>query len=136
MNTEAVKRSYGRCLRQGDFFTRFYNLFYNNSSEVEAFPSVAEADKQKKMIRHGTNLLIMFAADETGGKLGLQRIKNRNSYSDTELSPILYPHWKDTFMKVVKEFDSSLTDEIKFQWEEVIDKGVRYVSGVYEVETV
>lgn len=132
MDIENVKRSYGRCLNRGDFFDYFYDLFFDSHLDVKKMFVNTDLAEQKKLIRHGLNLIIIYAGGGFTGQIGLQRIQETHNRCNLNIHPDLYPYWRESLLQSVEHFDNTLTDQVKKEWNQVLDKGIQFIVGGYE----
>lgn len=79
-------------------------------------------DSQKRLLRQGVNLAIMFANDSAVGKNGIERKRKSHSKLSLNIPPDLYPHWKNNFIQAACEFSPEFSDELKKQW----DNGIAF----------
>jgi hemoglobin-like flavoprotein len=127
-----VQLSFGRCLAHGDLVQRFYDIFLESNPRVAPMFKHTDFEKQKGLLRHGLNLMIMFAKGDAAGQLGLQRLKKSHSKINLNIYPELYKYWQNSLIKAVSEFDRKFDDNIKNAWEEVISYGVDYIKSGYD----
>ncbi|UII23986.1 globin domain-containing protein [Fulvivirga ligni] len=126
-----VHDSYGRCLRNGNLVETFYNLFISSSNEVAKKFANTDFEKQQKLLRHGLNLMIMYADGNIVGKSGLSRIQQTHNRHQLDINPKFYPIWKRNLIKAVKQHDPDFNAEIQTSWEQVLDRGIEYISKGY-----
>lgn len=132
MNIDNVKISYGRCLAYEEFFDYFFDRFFESHPSVKEMFAETDFPEQKKHLRHGLNLVIMFASDNLPGQLGLNRIKDTHGKTNLNIRPEFYPLWKESLMKAVVHFDKDITEELKAEWGMVLDKGIEFIAAGYE----
>ena len=130
---EGVKESLVRCMITGDVMGKFYDVFLDSHSDIKPRFANTDFDAQKRLLRQSVNLAIMFANDNPVGKKGIERIRNSHRKARLNILPELYPYWKKSFIQVVDEFDPEFSDELKKQWDTVLQKTIDYVVDGYEV---
>ena len=117
----------------GDVMGKFYDVFLDSHSDIKPRFANTDFDAQKRLLRQSINLAIMFANDNPVGKKGIERIRNSHRKARLNILPELYPYWKKSFIQVVDEFDPEFSDELKKQWDTVLQKTIDYVVDGYEV---
>lgn len=127
----AVQDSYGRCLVKGDLFQHFYDLFLASSPLIKARFAHTDFDGQKKLIRHGINLMIMYAANNPAGKSGLARIRDSHNQHKLNIPPMYYAYWKRCLLQAVKDYDPKATADLMEFWNQLLDVGIDFISSGY-----
>lgn len=130
-DVEDVKQSFVRCMIQGDIVGRFYDIFLDSHPDIKPRFANTDFDSQKQLLRQGVNLAIMFADGHDVGKKGINRIRNSHSKSGLNIPPDLYPYWKKSFIQAASEFDLEFSDELKSQWDSILQKTIDYVIDGY-----
>ncbi|MBL6448738.1 globin [Fulvivirga sp. 29W222] len=126
-----VQNSYGRCLSNGKVLETFYQKFLSSSVEVKERFKHTDFEQQHKLLRHGINLMIMYAAGNIAGQAGLRRIKDSHSRVRLNIDPRFYSLWKDALMSAIVQHDKKLDGETRRAWNEVLDKGIEFVTSGY-----
>jgi len=132
IDIEEVKKSFDRCSSNGDIIDKFYSLFLDSHSNIGPRFANTNFDTQKKLLLQGLDLTIMFATDEHVGKIGINRIRKSHNKSGLNIPPELYPYWKVSFLQAISEMDPEFTDELKQQWDMVLQKAIDYIIDGYE----
>ena len=130
---EIVKQSYGRCLMAEDFIGRFYDIFLISNTSIKPLFANTNFEEQKKRLRHGINCIIMFAADNVTGQSCLTRLRRTHNKENLNISPKLYPYWKESLLKTIEELDREVKEEVLEAWGNIIDIGINYISAGYDV---
>lgn len=130
-STTIVQNSYGRCIAKGEFIPAFYERFLKAHPEVKEKFAKTDFDEQYKLLRHGINLMIMFAADNVAGKAGINRIMQSHSRGRMNIEPKFYSIWKQSLLQTVAEKDRQYTPEVGKAWDEVLEKGIKHIVGGY-----
>lgn len=132
MDIEQVKKSFDRCSSSGDIIDKFYNIFLDYHPDIKPRFAHTNFDLQKKLLLQGLDLTIMFATDEHVGKIGINRIRKSHRQTAMNIPPELYPYWKASFLQAISEMDPEFTDELKQQWDWVLQKSIDYIIAGYE----
>ena len=131
-NGEDVKQSFARCMIKGDIVGRFYEIFLNSHADIKPRFAQTDFDTQKHLLRQSINLAMMFASDNQVGKNGISRIRQSHTKSGLNIPPALYPYWKKSFIQAASEFDPEFSDELRKQWDMVLQKTIDFIIQGYE----
>lgn len=126
-----VQNSYGRSLANGDMLDTFYKKFLSSHSDIEERFKNTDFEQQKKLLRHGINLMIMHAAGNVAGKSGLNRIRESHSRGKMNIQPKYYSHWKKALIDAISQHDRKFDDTVRKAWEKVLDNGIAFISAGY-----
>ncbi len=133
IDLEKIKQSFARCILKGDVIERFYGLLLDSHPDIKPRFANTDFDSQKQLLRQGINLAIMFASDDPMGKNGIKRIRESHSKSGgLNVPPDLYPYWKKSFIQAISEFDPEFSDELRKQWDWVLQKTIDSIIEGYE----
>ncbi|MTI39215.1 globin domain-containing protein [Fulvivirga lutimaris] len=128
---EIVQKSYGRCLSTGDVLQTFYDYFLSSSPAVKEKFKNTDFDNQKKLLKHGVNLMIMFASDTFAGKSGLKRLQHSHNRHNLNIDPKYYDLWMTCLLKAVEKHDYKVDPEVMTSWEYVLGKGIKFIASGY-----
>lgn len=130
MNVAAVKESYARAIK--NVMDRFYEIFLASSPEIA--PRFAKTDfaVQKDLLRHGIQLVLMFAEGKQIGQNGLKRIRSSHDKNHLAIEPRLYGLWKSSLLQALSETDPEFTPELKTQWDAVLQHSVDFIVAGYD----
>lgn len=131
INIDVVQKSYGRCLSSGDMLQTFYDYFLSSSPVVAEKFKNTDFDNQKKLLKHGINLMIMFAAGTFAGNSGLKRLQHSHSRHNLDIKPEFYGLWKQCLIRAVQKHDYKVDSEITKAWDEVLGKGIKFITAGY-----
>ena len=126
-----VQHSYGRCLMNGDVIDTFYNNFLSGSTEIAKKFADTDFEKQHRLLRHGINLMIMYADGQLAGESGLQRIKESHSQNKYDIDPHFYEQWKRSLIAAIAKHDHKFNDDLKEEWYHVLNTGIEYIKSGY-----
>ena len=129
---EHVRKSLGRCVLKGDIIGRFYEVFLESHRDIKPRFADTDFDAQRKLLRQGLNLVIMFARGNPLGRQGLARIRESHNQSGLNVPPALYPYWKQSLIQAVSELDPEWSDELQREWELVLQAGIDHITEGYE----
>lgn len=130
-NIGLVQNSYGRCLSNGDMLETFYQEFLASSGEVAKRFKHTDFEQQHKLLRHGINLMIMYAAGNIAGQSGLKRIKESHSRARLNIEPRFYSMWKRALLSAIGKHDKKFDRETREAWNDVLNKGIDFVTAGY-----
>ena len=135
MGTElanTVQKSYSRCIASGKLFDRFYDIFLATDPDIKERFANTDFDKQKKLLRHGINLMIMFSEDNLIGKSGIERIRFTHSKHKLNIPSPYYALWKSSLIKAISEVDNQFNAEIEHAWSKTLDVGIEHIKLGYD----
>ena len=128
MNTEdiiSIRDSYIRCISQNDFPAAFYDKFINSSPTIQdKFKDVFNI-KKRVMVTRGLNSIIKLA-ENSEPEESLKELARKHDRNNLDISPSLYPGYKQYMLKTLEEFDPEFNHELKKLWTEVIDTGIEF----------
>jgi hemoglobin-like flavoprotein len=134
---EQVKKSFDRCsAKGGDIIQTFYDIFLVSHPEIKPLFANTYFESQKKLLLQGLDLTIMFASDAPVGKIGINRIKKSHCKFGLNIPPHLYPYWKESFLQAISKLDPEFSEELKLQWDWVLQKSIDFIIGGYEGDDV
>lgn len=128
---EVVQNSYGRCLSNGNVIETFYSHFLASSPEVKEKFKNTDFEEQHKLLRHGINLMIMFADGNIAGKAGIKRIMESHARARLNIEPRFYTLWKDALLKALNEHDKKFDRDIREAWNKTLDEGINFITSGY-----
>lgn len=132
IDIEQVKRSFDRCAAHGDIIDDFYKIFLDSHHDIKPRFDHTNFDSQKKLLLQGLDLTIMFASDQPVGRIGINRIKKSHCRAVLDIPPDLYPYWKKSFLTAISVLDPEFSDELKEQWDWVLQKSIDYIISGYD----
>ncbi|KPV41922.1 hypothetical protein AN478_00010 [Thiohalorhabdus denitrificans] len=130
--TNAVKRSLGRCLLNGDVFGTFYDIFLDSDPRVRELFASTEWEAQKALLRQGVNNVISFYEGSATAQSAMDRIRQTHSKAQMGIPPDLYDSWVSSMLEAVRRHDPELDAELEAAWREVLTQGVDFVRAGYE----
>ena len=129
---ERFNDSFTRCVGDGRFLERFYELFLGASDEVRNKFRKTDFGKQRRMV-HASLLMLMLAADgRPEGRLHLARIADLHSKRQLDIPPHLYDLWLDCLMQAVRECDREWTPETEDVWRRMMEQGIAEMKAHYD----
>lgn len=127
-----VEESFERCILKGDVMERFYALFMDSHPDIRPRFANTNFDSQKKLLRQSIGLAILHARNNPVGRIGINRLARSHGTSGLNIPPHLYAYWKQSFIQAVSEFDEEFSDNLKTQWDAVLQKTIDDVVAGYE----
>lgn len=127
-----VRDSFGRATMDGTLIDKFYEIFLESHPDIK--PRFANTDftMQKKLLRHGINLALMFADGQALGRDGIARIRQSHSKEKLNIPPALYKYWLDSFIKAVSLCDRKFTPQLEKEWRQVLQKTIDFIIEGYD----
>jgi hemoglobin-like flavoprotein len=130
---ELFNDSLARCLRSGQFFQRFYEIFLASSAEVRDKFRATDFRKQRRMLQTSFYMLVEFIT------LGwpecqayLERIAATHSRLGRDIPPHLYELWLDSLLQAVKEHDGLYSPQIENAWRHLMGAGIAFLTARYD----
>ncbi len=127
MNTEPIQASYGRCLRDRNFITGFYQRLQGKDPEVEQMFAHTHWPQQQKALRRGISAALTFA----GGSNIVQGVMDQMAEVHSRrgrapVPPDYYTYWMDSLMESVREHDPKLTPKLEAGWRDALEVTCRF----------
>jgi hemoglobin-like flavoprotein len=125
---QVAEESYRRC--QGDpFFQAFYRRLLSTDASIRAKFARTDFERQNKLLQHGIGLLLIFAKRPNPALL--QRIAERHGARDLDIPPALYPHFVESLVATVRQFDASCDGHVEAAWRTALRPGIDFMCDVY-----
>jgi hemoglobin-like flavoprotein len=123
-----AEESYRRC--QGEaFFQAFYKRLLSTDAPIQHKFEHTDFDRQNRLLQHGIGLLFIFAKRPNPSLL--QRIAERHGAHDLDIPPGLYPHFVESLVLTVREFDGACTDDVEAAWRTAVAPGIEFMRSRY-----
>jgi hemoglobin-like flavoprotein len=130
---ELFNDSLARCLRSGQLFQRFYELFLASSPEVRDKFRATDFRKQRRMLQTSFYMLVEYIA------LGwpeceayLERIAAAHGKHGRDIPPHLYDLWLECLLRAVKECDDLCSAEVEAAWRYMMGAGILFIKARYD----
>jgi len=130
---ELFNDSLARCLRGGQFFQRFYELFLASAEEVRVKFGTTDFRRQRRMLQTSFYMLVEYMA------LGwpeceayLERIAAAHGKHGRDIPPHLYDLWLESLLRAVKECDDRCSTEVEAAWRYVMGAGILFLKARYD----
>ena len=125
-----TQQSYARCLRSPDFFERFYEIMLASDPAIPPMFANTDFPRQRQLLKHGLGLLMSYGNQRDDALL--ERLAARHSRAAIDVPPDLYSCFVDSLVAVVSERDPKFDGEIEEAWREIVEPGIKFMSGHYE----
>jgi hemoglobin-like flavoprotein len=127
-----VQASYGRCMRQKGFITRFYELLLDKDERIARMFKSTNWPQQNKALRRGISIALTFAGGSNIVERSMNEMADVHSRKGrAPVDPVLYRHWRESLFQAVKEFDPRITPELEAHWAEALKKTTDYFTEHY-----
>jgi hemoglobin-like flavoprotein len=127
-----VQASYGRCMRQKGFITRFYELLLDKDERIARMFKSTNWPQQNKALRRGISIALTFAGSSNIVERSMNEMADVHSRKGrAPVDPVLYRHWRESLFQAVKEFDPRITPELEAHWAEALKKTTDYFTEHY-----
>lgn len=123
----AVQQSYGRLMRQGTFFERFYEIFIASSREVASKLKDTDLEKQSALLEQAISMALLFSQNNVVSKHTMDRLRESHNRHNLDISPRLYSLWLDSLIKAAAEQDPEFTPKLEEQWRKMMHVAIDYI---------
>ncbi len=119
-------------LENHNFFDDFYKTFFESSAKIPEFFKDTDLSRQKKVVKDGILVMIMFAEGSPIGLEKLAEIAEIHSKKNRNIDPKLYPLWIETLIETLRKNDPEFSDELEQSWRKIIAKGIDFFVEKYQ----
>ncbi|MFP3874598.1 MAG: globin [Thiohalophilus sp.] len=127
-----LHQSYGRCLHNGGFIERFYDIFLDSHPEVKNAFANTDFDRQRRLLRRTLSNSIMYAAGSNIVKREVDKMAEIHSRrGHAPVQPHLYDNWLNSLIKAVGETDPQFDSKLESRWREAMGKIIGHFSSQY-----
>lgn len=126
-----ARTSYQRASAVPDFFSSFYQRFFEIRPETRQLFAQTEFERQHKLLRHAIGLLLSFSEEPDGEPTILSRLAERHSRRDLNIDPSLYPTFLQSLLDTLKRCDPQYTPAVEHAWRTTLAKGFAYMQSRY-----
>jgi hemoglobin-like flavoprotein len=125
---QLAEESLRRCA--GDaFFQAFYRRLLSVDAATRDKFAQTDFSRQNKVLQHGLGLLFTYA--KHGNPALLDRIATRHDQRDLDIAPSYYPHFVESLLHSVREFDPQLSPEVEDAWKRSMAPGIAFIVDRY-----
>ncbi len=129
---EEVQGSYGRCLKQKGFITRFYELLMEKDPRMPKMFEGTNWTQQNKALRRGISIALTFAGGSSIVQRSMDEMATVHSRKGrAPVDPKFYVHWRESLLQAVSEFDPRFNEDLKVAWAEALKKTTDYFTEAY-----
>ncbi|WP_114241322.1 globin [Dyella sp. C9] len=122
-----LQTSYGRCLRQGSFIARFYEIFMASHPDIPGMFRHTDFSTQFLALRRGISVAIAHASGSTlTRRTMLEMAKVHGRHGRAPVSPELYPYWCDSLLRAIAEHDPEYNFALEQRWRKALDRTTNY----------
>lgn len=125
---QLAEESLRRCA--GDaFFQAFYRRLLSVDAATREKFAQTDFSRQNKVLQHGLGLLFTYA--KHGNPALLDRIAARHDQRDLDVAPSYYPHFVESLLHSVQEFDPKFSAEVADAWKRSMSPGIAFIAERY-----
>jgi hemoglobin-like flavoprotein len=130
---EHFNDSLARCLKGGQLFQRFYDLFLASSPEVREKFRDTDFRKQRRMLQTSFYMLVEYIAmGWPECEAYLERIAAAHGKQGRDIPPHLYDLWVECLLRAVKECDDQCSGEVEAAWRYMMGAGISFIKARYD----
>lgn len=127
-----LHQSYGRCLNNGRFIERFYDIFLESHPEVKSAFAGTDFDRQRRLLRRTLTNSIMYAAGSNIVKRDVDRMAEVHSRKGkAPVQPHLYDYWLNSLLAAIREHDPQINSQLESRWREAMGQIIGHFSNQY-----
>lgn len=121
MQYDDLQASYGRCLRKGGFINRFYDIFLESHPDIRPMFERTDWNTQRMALRRGISMAISHAEGTGLVRRGVDEMARVHARTGRcPVRPGLYPHWVESLVAAIAEYDDQATPALLQRWREAM----------------
>lgn len=129
---QLAEESFRRCASEA-FFLAFYRRMLADEATRQKFEHT-DFERQVKLIQHGLGLLFSFAKRKNPALL--ERIAVRHGKQDLDIRPDEYPHFIESMLGAIREFDPQCSAEVEEAWRQSLTPGILFMTTRYDPQAL
>lgn len=127
-----LHQSYGRCLNNGRFIERFYEIFLESDPQIKTAFAGTDFDRQRRLLRRTLTNSIMYAAGSEIVKREVDKMAEVHSRrGKAPVDPQLYDYWLDSLVSAIHEHDPQIDSQLEGRWREAMGQIIGHFSSQY-----
>ncbi len=129
---EDVQASYGRCLRDRKFISRFYELLLERDPEIRRMFENTDWSQQQRALRRGISIALTHAGGSDMVRRSMDEMAEAHSRSGRcPVRPELYRHWCEALLQAANEHDSRMTPALEQSWRQALGLTTEHFAEAY-----
>lgn len=125
---QLAEASLHRCASTA-FFQAFYRRLLVTDEVTRHKFDHTDFERQHKLLQHGLGLLFSYAKRRNPALL--ERIAVRHAKPDLDVAPSAYPHFVESLLAAVREFDPSADPTVEDAWRRAMAPGITFMAMRY-----
>ena len=127
-----VQASYGRCLRDRKFISRFYELLLEKDSRIRAMFEGTNWNQQQRMLRRGISISLTYASGSNAVRRSMDEMAEVHSRTGRcPVPPAYYQHWCDALVQAVSEFEPRMKPGLEESWRQALKPTTEHFADQY-----
>jgi hemoglobin-like flavoprotein len=128
-----VEQSYGRCLTDPEFLSRFYQIFMDSHELIRPLFANTDLERQTQVLRNGLGMMIQDMEDPTDAVVvhGLKRIRTSHGQHHLNIHPHLYDYWFDSLIRAIRICDPACNRDVEEAWHIALQPGIDFIRSGY-----
>jgi hemoglobin-like flavoprotein len=128
-----LQTSYGRCLRNGGFIARFYEIFVASHPDIPGLFKNTDFSVQFLALRRGISAAITHASGSTlSRRMMTEMAQVHSKRGRAPVPPTLYPYWVDSLLRAIAEHDPEYDFVLEQRWRKALDHTTEYFIAHYQ----
>jgi hemoglobin-like flavoprotein len=127
-----LQTSYGRCLHNGGFIARFYEIFMASHPDIPGMFKHTDFSRQYLAFRRGITAAMTHAGGSTlSSRTMADMAQVHSSVGRAPVAPELYPYWVDSLLRALAEHDPQYEFALEQRWRMVLSRTTQYFVAHY-----
>jgi len=129
---ELFHSSLERCLGEGGFVERFYEILREISPEIARKFEETDFTVQKRKLTASLYMTMLLDDHSPESVVHFERIAQLHSRSALDIRPELYEGWVESLIAAAREFDRFFDEETEQAWRHLLEPAVEFMKARYE----
>lgn len=127
-----LQTSYGRCLHNGQFIARFYEIFVASHPDIPGMFKNTDFSVQFLALRRGISAAITYAGGSTlSRRMMTEMAQVHSKRGRAPVPPTLYPYWMDSLLRATAEHDPEYDFALEQRWRAALGRTTQYFIDQY-----
>ena len=128
---DAVRDSFERCERNGDFGQVFYETFLGSSPDIAPSFAGTDFERQRRVLRDSVHMMVTRDVSEPQMRIMLERLGEAHGRGGLNVLPRLYELWLDSVCDTARTLDPNWDEGLERQWRVRMRPGMQIIMAGY-----